>query len=566
MKKQLLAFSPTFLKTLFLLSAFVNLGFLQSQKKLDLETLDDAVGVLLLYDNNNKLIGNGSCFCIDPNGFFYSNYKFFKHCHHAEVRLGNGEIYKVTKISAANENKDLIKFQVKKPGGQQLPFLEIEKKLPKKGADAVAICAPFNSNLMDKIAHGYIYNIYTDDIAGVVRIQTAKTTPMMGSGNPVLNAYGRVIGITSNRPTENSTSDYIDWAIEIDEFEKIKQVNLTKVSEDNLKLINTNFYINTKGLKNDVSLFVDDKFIGSFERSFDSIRPVCGSNGTVNTKLSEGKHNFYALEHSSGSVWKSDFTISTNDSCALILVSNSQDQVSSKMSLDQYDQSGIIMNKPIDVSSASNNNNSNSGSGSNSKKNTGSNSSNNSLDNYKNYFRFDAGFEHQNFMAHDGWPTYAVAFQFEKTFENTPFSRNYRISVGMNDSSDFYLHMPAGPIAGVLLLMIMNSQQNYCSGIAASTLLFILPDGFGFNPVQNEKMEFGVYANFLGVDFCQSKRRKPNGSFYSPIDYAPDFGARFNYYFNKQVYLFSRVSAKYSTIFAGWGAQATVGIGFEFEK
>jgi hypothetical protein len=32
------------------------------------------------------------------------------------------------------------------------------------------------------------------------------------------------------------------------------------------------------------------------------------------------------------------------------------------------------------------------------------------------------------------------------------------------------------------------------------------------------------------------------------------------------MYAFSRVSAKYSTLFAGWGAQATVGIGFEFEK
>ena len=189
----------------------------------------------------------------------------------------------------------------------------------------------------------------------------------------------------------------------------------------------------------------------------------------------------------------------------------------------------------------------------------------NGLNDYKGFFRFDVGYERQQFMAHNGWPTNSVAVELERSFKTTPFSMNYRISVGMNDSSQFYLHMPAGPIAGVLLLLLVNSQQSYCSGIAASTLLFILPDGFGFNPIQNDKMQFGIYANFLGIDYCNTQRRNTLGKMMR-WDYAPDFGARFNYYFDQRIYAFSRVSAKYSTLFAGWGAQATVGIGFEFEK
>jgi hypothetical protein len=187
------------------------------------------------------------------------------------------------------------------------------------------------------------------------------------------------------------------------------------------------------------------------------------------------------------------------------------------------------------------------------------------LNEYKSYFRFDVGYERQQFMAHNGWPVNAVAVEFEKSIKTSPFSMNYRISVGMNDSSQFYFHMPAGPVAGVLLLILVNSQQNYCSGIAASTLLFIMPEGFGFNPIQNDKMQFGIYANFLGIDYCNTQRRNTKGQVMR-WDYAPDFGARFNYYFDQRMYAFSRVSAKYSTQFAGWGAQATVGIGFEFEK
>ena len=536
-----------------------------AQKKLNTEKLDDAVGVLITYDKNNNLLGSSGCFCIDPNGYFYSNYKFLKHCDRAEVRLGNGETYKVTKIVAMNENKDLVKFQVKKTGSQEMPFLEIETKEVKKGIDAVSLLPAFNSLFMDKYSHGYIYNIYTDDITGLKRFKADKSTPLLIGGCPLINAYGRVIGITSPKSFENSNSDQVDWAIAIDEFEKIKTVSMLKFGEENTSSYNCSFYAVSDLQKNDISLFVDDSYLGDFEKvNFDGVSN-CNAGEAIKKNLAEGKHSFLAYEHSTGSIWKGDFFSAKNDSCNLIAIPNSASAVSKKVNLDRYDQEGVQMNKAIDVSNqnntTTNNNQASSGNGNNPKK-----PNSKPFGDFKNYLRFDMGFEHQNFMAHNGWPTYALALQFEKNFEGTPFSRNYRISVGMNDSSDFYLHMPAGPLAGLILLMLMNSQQDYCSGVAASTLLFILPDGFAVSPIKNEKMELGIYANFLGIDICKTNRIKPTGGTYSPIDYAPDFGARFNYYFNDKLYLFSRVSGKYSTIFAGWGAQATVGIGFEFEK
>ncbi len=184
---------------------------------------------------------------------------------------------------------------------------------------------------------------------------------------------------------------------------------------------------------------------------------------------------------------------------------------------------------------------------------------------YKKFFRFDVGYEDNEFMAHHGWRTHSVALELERSIGTTPFSTNYRVSVGLNDSNQFYMHMPVGPVAGVLLFFLASGNSNSCVNLSASALLFILPDGFGFNPIQKDNVQFGVYANIFGIDFCNSARRNTKGALMN-VDYAPDFGMRFNYYLNEKTYTFARASAKYSTIFAGWGAQATVGIGFEFSR
>ena len=566
MNKKIYCFFPkniAFRLVLIAILTFITIQ-VKSQKKLNAENLDDAIGVIMFYDQNNKLIGQGGCFCVDENGTMYSNYKFFKNCHHADVRLGNGETYKVNRIFGASETKDLAKFQVKKIGSQPLPFLEIEKKQIKKGIDAVAVFPSFNSNFMDKFSHGYIYKVYTDDIDGCEKFKADKSTPVLIGGAPILNAYGKVIGITSKTNTQQKNEDLVDWAIAVGEFEKIKQVNLVKFTDESQALHKNTIYLNSPIVKNDVSVFIDDIFVGTPEKSFEGEIPECNTAGTLSVDLPEGTHRYFVLEHSSGSVWAGEFNTAKTENCNKILISNSTENMLKKANPQNYDENGISMNKPIDINQ--NNTSTNNTTNPSGSTNTNTNTRSNRANTFDNYFRFDMGFEHQNFMAHGGWPTYAASFQFEKNFEGSPFSRNYRISVGMNDSAQFYLHMPAGPLAGVLLLLVMNSQQNYCSGIAASTLLFILPDGFGFSPIKNEKMEFGIYANFLGIDICQTNRRKPDGKKYSPIDYAPDFGVRYNHYFGKQFYLYSRLSAKYSTIFAGWGAQGTIGIGFEFQK
>ncbi|MFN6036979.1 MAG: serine protease, partial [Bacteroidota bacterium] len=406
-------------------------GNLFGQKKLNIEKLDDAVGVLIIYDNSNAVLGMGNCFCVDPNGIFYSSYKFFKNCNRAEVRLGNGETYKVNKIISSNESKDLVKFQVKKVGGQELPYLEIEKKEVKKGSDAVAIISPFNPGLMDRHSHGYIYKIYTDDITGLLRFKTNKSLPMVSSGSPLINAYGRVIGITANSRLSGTNDEYVDWAVSINEFDKLKVVNQSKFGEESGKLFNTAFYLTNKIQKNDVSLFIDEAYIGSFEYNNESNSPNCTNPGLLKTKLTEGKHSYYVIENSSGFVWDGEFTVSMNDTCLLFPLSNTPEQVTKKCYLDKYDETGISMSKPIEVenqNNSANNNNANNNANSNNSRNNSNKTNNFGTNDFRKYYRFDGGFEHRNFMAHGGWPTYAFAFEFNRSFDKTPFYASYRIS------------------------------------------------------------------------------------------------------------------------------------------
>jgi hypothetical protein len=185
---------------------------------------------------------------------------------------------------------------------------------------------------------------------------------------------------------------------------------------------------------------------------------------------------------------------------------------------------------------------------------------------YKHYFRFDVGYEQNQFltnhtipMQYKAWNTRSVALEFELSFKNsTAFSRNYRPAFGQTEAGYFYAHIPAGPIAGLVGLLFTGSNGTGCGGLALDALLFLIPEGFAYYPIQNKSMHFGMYGNFLALDFAGGK----NGG----IDYAPDAGIKLHFFITPDMFLFARASGKYSTKFGGWGAQGTIGLGWDIGK
>jgi hypothetical protein len=172
---------------------------------------------------------------------------------------------------------------------------------------------------------------------------------------------------------------------------------------------------------------------------------------------------------------------------------------------------------------------------------------------YKQFTRFDVGYERIQYRHAPA--SNAAAIEFEKSFGRSRFSRNYRLSIGETESNQFYTHIPGG-VAVSAILFVVQVFGNIPIDKEPYELLFRVPDGFGFTPVQRDKLAVGVYANLLSVDYTNR--------FEYSWDYAPDAGIRSNFYFNDRMFAFTRVSAKYSFGLAEWAAQGTFGVGWDF--
>jgi len=152
-----------------------------------------------------------------------------------------------------------------------------------------------------------------------------------------------------------------------------------------------------------------------------------------------------------------------------------------------------------------------------------------------------------------------VAIQVVNSFGSSRFSRNYRLSIGETESNQFYAHIPLGTLVAGGVVVVCVLVLSGCAVDDTKNLGLMLlkaPDGFGFTPVQRDKLTFGMYANFLAMDYTNR--------FEKSWDYAPDAGVRANFYFNERVFAFTRVSGKYSFGLSEWAAQGTFGIGWDF--
>jgi hypothetical protein len=177
--------------------------------------------------------------------------------------------------------------------------------------------------------------------------------------------------------------------------------------------------------------------------------------------------------------------------------------------------------------------------------------------NFNNYFRFDIGYERHQFLARPGWHTNSASIEFEKSFKSSPFSRNYRLSFGANDTSQFHMHLPMGPALG-LGFLLLSLGLSYKGSL---TMLMMFPEGIAYNPIQTEKCQLGLYANFLGFDINFTNRVNPKNRSLV-LDYTPDIGLKFNYFFTENFYATTRISARYSFAYPGWGFQSTFGLGY----
>ena len=199
--------------------------------QLDIETLDNAVVLILTYDINEEPIGHGSGFIIDQNGTVVTNYHVIDNAYTIIARLDiNGRLidFEVEKVISGDYDIDLATILLKNPNQINLPSLNISKSLPKKGEDCWTIGTPFDDDFMNSVTEGIVSNIYPN---GVGRwhshiIQVSAPFSQGSSGGALVNSFGEVIGVTcGGHDHETAARANINFAVWIGELEELPSIN-----------------------------------------------------------------------------------------------------------------------------------------------------------------------------------------------------------------------------------------------------------------------------------------------------------------------------------------------------
>ncbi|MDR2420586.1 MAG: trypsin-like peptidase domain-containing protein [Oscillospiraceae bacterium] len=138
-------------------------------------------------------VKQGSGFFIGEGGLAVTNCHVIAGAERAEATLSTGEKYGITGIYGYDMLADCALIQVG-DGGDSFPTLEVGDYEPKTGAEAFTIGNPIG--LINSFSRG-IVSTAKRELDGVRYIQIDAAISAGSSGGALLDAAGRVIGITS---------------------------------------------------------------------------------------------------------------------------------------------------------------------------------------------------------------------------------------------------------------------------------------------------------------------------------------------------------------------------------
>ena len=278
---------------------------LNSQTKPDIEKIDNAVVLVMIYDHRGKLSGHGSGFIIDNKGTVVTNYHVVKGAYSLKVRLDNNgykEDYDVDYIISGDPSKDLVKISLKNPHSKIFPFLNLSKTFPSKGDDCWAIGTPADPKYMNTVSKGLISNI---DLSSDPKIlQTNAEITHGSSGGALVNYKGEVIGVTNaGDGSEDGARASINFAIWIGELNNLTPINKQSIIDPASIPCELGFYTNSPYTGN-VYLYIDGIYVGSFSKYFtNNSTPSCGADGTITRYLYMGSHSYQVYYMSTGQMF-----------------------------------------------------------------------------------------------------------------------------------------------------------------------------------------------------------------------------------------------------------------------
>jgi hypothetical protein len=196
---------------------------------------DRATPSVVVVENFNEdgiKAGQGSGYVFSDDGVVITNYHVIRGAKSLNIRVPGREPYTVDSVLGYEIDHDVAALQV---SGGSLPALSTETvEEPKVGDRVVAIGAPLG--LESTVSEGIVSALR--DVGAMHIIQTTASISPGSSGGPLLNQYGRVIGLTTSTVLNGQSLNFVVSAKHISELLSRKQpmsleemLSQTEVSE-----------------------------------------------------------------------------------------------------------------------------------------------------------------------------------------------------------------------------------------------------------------------------------------------------------------------------------------------
>jgi Trypsin-like peptidase domain/emp24/gp25L/p24 family/GOLD len=196
------------------------------------ERATPSVVIVENFNEDGQRAGQGSGYVFSGDGIIITNYHVIRGAKTLNVRVSGQEPYHVGSVLGYEIEHDLAALQLT---GAGLPALLTETvEEPKVGDRVVAIGAPLG--LESTVSEGIVSALRN---AGAIHIiQTTASISPGSSGGPLLNEFGKVIGLTTSTVRDGQSLNFVVSAKHITELLSRKQpmsleemLNQTQVSE-----------------------------------------------------------------------------------------------------------------------------------------------------------------------------------------------------------------------------------------------------------------------------------------------------------------------------------------------
>jgi len=179
---------------------------LSAQEELSaiVKRIEPSTVVILTYDKEGEILGQGSGFFISENGDIITNWHVLQGANRAEIKTAQGKVYPITQIVAEDKEADIIRVSVDIPLKAIYP-LPVSVSIPEVGDPVIVIGSPLG--LERTVADGIVSAVRDIPEFGEIIQITAPLSPG-SSGSPVLNMKGEVIGVATFQVVEGQNLNF----------------------------------------------------------------------------------------------------------------------------------------------------------------------------------------------------------------------------------------------------------------------------------------------------------------------------------------------------------------------